>query len=441
VVAGDRLLCLSLLGRHFYLWPWQRYRRCALCGKFELLGAGQHSVSIGDLVTIDEQTPTVAGQIGMNATSGRARMYVGGAAVEVAHTGDLGAGGDYTPYIQTVSPAKTATFTGVIGETHVVDTSSGGFTCNLPAIASGQGRIGFYFVGTGGQLTVDPNASETIEGKTTLKLQSGHNTIENDGTEWKLVQKSGRRNTRLDPAQITANQDGYNPTDWGRDVTHVYIDSDAERTISGFEENGFIGMDSVLIINDGSFNITLTHDTSTAAANRVLIEGGESVTLEPDGVVELVRDGTVNKWRLRLPGRIEMRSDTTQTQEQTGVTFPLSQATASFTGSIDVNDYDDVDVYVEVTDATGIAELTVFAESSGKASPAADEWAPLQSDDAIASGAVNLADYLPKETSPATDGWYHWNFPARGAVMHFGVFANANAGTFNLFYKRNVRRG
>lgn len=348
--------------------------------------------------------------------------------------------GTYVPYIQSTT-AKTATFTGVLGETHLVDTSGGGFTCNLPAIASGQGRIGFYFSGTGGQLTVDPNSSETVEGKTTIKLQQGHNTIENDGTEWKLVQKSGRSNTRLDPAQITSNQNNYNPTDWGRDVTHLYFDTDAERTITGFEEGGFVGMDSVIVVNDGSENIVIAHDSaSSTAANRVLIEAGFDATIEPDGVAELVRDGTVNKWRLRLPGRHSLRSDTTQTAAQSGAAFPLSQATASFTGDVSVNDYDDIDVYLEVLTLTGgVTEATVFAESSGKASPAADEFATLQSDDAISAGAVTLSDYLGKEGTLVADGWYHWNFPSRGATMRFGVFGNAVGGTFNLFYKRNVR--
>jgi len=135
-----------------------------------------------------------------------------------------------------------------------------------------------------------------------------------------------------------------------------------------------------------------------------------------------------------------LKSDTTQTAEQSAVAFPLDQATASFTGDIDVNDYDDVDVYLEVLTLTGgVTEATVFAESSGKASPAADEFATLQSDDTISAGAADLADYLMRKQSVVVDGWYHWNFPTRGATARFGVFGNAVGGTFNLFYKRNVR--
>jgi hypothetical protein len=205
-------------------------------------------------------------------------------------------GTDYVPYIQTTA-AETATFTAVLGETHVIDTSGGGFTANLPAIASGNGRISFYFDGVGAALTLDPNAAETVEGKTTFKIYRGHNTIENDGTGWKLIQRSGKSNSRLDPAQITANQDGYNPTDWGASVSHVFIDSDAERTISGFEENGFVDMDQVIVVNDGAQNIVIAHDAATTVANRVLVDGGSDIVLGPDQGGVLLRDGTVNKWR------------------------------------------------------------------------------------------------------------------------------------------------
>ena len=79
----------------------------------------------------------------------------------------------YTPRVLS-GTAKTATFTAVIGETHLVNTSGGGFTANLPAIAGGQGRIAFLFTGTGGNLTVDPSGAETIGGKATLRLDHGH---------------------------------------------------------------------------------------------------------------------------------------------------------------------------------------------------------------------------------------------------------------------------
>jgi hypothetical protein len=205
--------------------------------------------------------------------------------------------GNYLPYIKDGTP-KTATFTAVLGETHVVDLSAGNFTANLPPVADGDGRIGFYIESTGGQLTLDPNASETIDGKAQVKIQRGHNTIENDGTEWRVIQKTGTISTRIDPAAITATEDGYNPADWGSVVTHLYISATGgAQTIEGFEENGFVDMQVVTVVNNGSENILIAHDTSTTAANRVLIEGGSTYTLGPNGVGLLLRDGTANRWR------------------------------------------------------------------------------------------------------------------------------------------------
>jgi len=215
---------------------------------------------------------------------------------EVSNNTTVAGNEAYTPRVLS-GTAKTATFTAVIGETHLINTSGSGFTANLPAISGGQGRIAFYFTGTGNSLTIDPSGAEQIGGKNTLKLDHGHNTIENDGTEWKLIQRSGVTPNRLDPAQITSNQDGYNPTDWGHGVTHLYIDSDASREIQGFEEDGFHDMEQIVVTNDGSNDIIIKHDTAPTLAHRVIVDGGSDFTLGANQTGILMRDGTANRWR------------------------------------------------------------------------------------------------------------------------------------------------
>lgn len=49
---------------------------------------GTHSVTLGNLITMDSQTPTTAGQIGMNATTGTPLVYVSGASRAVIVEGD-----------------------------------------------------------------------------------------------------------------------------------------------------------------------------------------------------------------------------------------------------------------------------------------------------------------------------------------------------------------
>ncbi len=222
---------------------------------------------------------------------------------------DLTAGGEaadpYSPRILNTTP-KTAMFTAVIGEAHLVDLSGGSFTANLPAVAGDQGKISFVIEMTGGQLTIDGSGSETIGGKLTLKVSVGTTTIENDGTEWQITQRTGKNPNRLDPAQITADQNPYNPTDWDSTITHLYVDSDASRNLDGFEEDAFIDMDEVRVVNDGSFDLVIRHDTSTVAVNRVLVDGGEDFTLAPGKVALLMRDGSINRWRLyalNVPGQ------------------------------------------------------------------------------------------------------------------------------------------
>jgi hypothetical protein len=144
-----------------------------------------------------------------------------------------------------------------------------------------------------------------------------------------------------------------------------------------------------------------------------------------------------------ISGRPLVRSDSSATTDGgiNGDDPTETQATAIFSDEYLVNDYDDVDVVIDLGGTVAsITDLTVFAEivlTDGDS-----EWAVLQSDDAISGGAVTLGDYLPLQQTPAA-GRYHWNFPSRGAKMRFGVFCNTGGNgtgaTVQAYVKRNVR--
>ena len=99
----------------------------------------------------------------------------------------------------------------------------------------------------------------------------------------------------ISPAQITANQNDYNPT--GLSTAAVLrLTSDASRNITSIT-GGTDGR--VLVIhNVGSFNIVLTDDDGATgtAANRFALS--ESHTLLPDASAVIQYDSTSSRWRM-----------------------------------------------------------------------------------------------------------------------------------------------
>lgn len=101
----------------------------------------------------------------------------------------------------------------------------------------------------------------------------------------------------ISPAQITANQNNYNPTDLAT-KTRLRLNTDASRNITGLTAPTSPADGSVKIItNVGSFNIVLTdEDALSTAGNRFSM--GASLTLTPGKVAGLIYDNTAQRWRL-----------------------------------------------------------------------------------------------------------------------------------------------
>lgn len=95
------------------------------------------------------------------------------------------------------------------------------------------------------------------------------------------------------PSQITGTQNDYSLP--SADV--VRLTSDAARTITGFVA-GTTGR-VVVLVNVGSFAITLSHQsTSSTAANRVIVPWSADYILDPAYAAVLVYDGTTSRWRI-----------------------------------------------------------------------------------------------------------------------------------------------
>ncbi|UZE47905.1 hypothetical protein ONR75_24015 [Rhodopseudomonas sp. P2A-2r] len=102
----------------------------------------------------------------------------------------------------------------------------------------------------------------------------------------------------VSPAQITANQNDYSPTDLKIAET-LLLNSDAARTITGLALGAF-GR-SITLINRGGFDITLANaSASSTAANRFLFES--DVVLRPNGSIELQYSTTDSRWMRKSGG-------------------------------------------------------------------------------------------------------------------------------------------
>lgn len=95
------------------------------------------------------------------------------------------------------------------------------------------------------------------------------------------------------PSQITGNQNDYSLT--GADIYR--LSSDAARTITGISlaSSGTI----ILLVNVGSFAITLSHQSaSSTAANRIIVPWSGDCVIAAGASVTLVYDSTTSRWRV-----------------------------------------------------------------------------------------------------------------------------------------------
>jgi len=139
---------------------------------------------------------TAAGNMGFGTyTAPAARLAVDGTALININTdngvdklqvnGSISGIGFKQAYV-TKTGAYTAT-----NDDYVIDCTSGTFTVTLPASSGRTGRILIIKNSGAGTITVDGNASETIDGATTYSLSVQYATVQimSDGTNWKIISK------------------------------------------------------------------------------------------------------------------------------------------------------------------------------------------------------------------------------------------------------------
>ena len=99
------------------------------------------------------------------------------------------------------------------------------------------------------------------------------------------------------PAQLTANANNYDP---GPKVVSR-LSSDATRSITGIA--GGTNSQLRILVNTGSFDITLVHESaSSTATNRITSVTGSDLTLGAAKIALLVYDATSTRWRAAVLG-------------------------------------------------------------------------------------------------------------------------------------------
>jgi len=156
---------------HIWLWPWQRVKRCAICGGFNMMQVGENTISTTDSF-IEMQTTAAPA----NATAGTQRVYLDSgdlnkmkrkdsAGVVTTIEGGGAAGGMVLIEKKVItSNSQTASFAGLTGETDEVYVLDVDFINNAGALVDYELRPNGTAPGAnddGARLTIDPVGGPT----------------------------------------------------------------------------------------------------------------------------------------------------------------------------------------------------------------------------------------------------------------------------------------
>ena len=184
------------------------------------------------------------------------------------------------------------------GQCLVVKGATNGLTDGVAKVTSnrtGWGDITAQLKTTAG--------GSTATDKLDVSIDSGGINLSTGGKADALVMSHAGRATfgaslalanEIAPAQLTANQNDYNPTGFS-DATHVLLTSDASRDVTGFANpaNGRL----LWVYNNGAQNIVLRHQSaSSTATNRIIGRGGADTTLTPNTGAQLYYSPSLTRW-------------------------------------------------------------------------------------------------------------------------------------------------
>ncbi|MFZ5762826.1 MAG: hypothetical protein ACOY8P_07880 [Thermodesulfobacteriota bacterium] len=138
--------------------------------------------------------------------------------------GDAATGADTLGTLGGKTLTKTGAYTVLAADKGAIFLCSGTWTLSLTAAATLGGKFSFGIVNTGtGVITIDPNASELINGQTTLALAAGQSCVVTcDATGFYTISGAGGG---FDSGTRMAFQQTAAPTGWTKDTTAAINDS------------------------------------------------------------------------------------------------------------------------------------------------------------------------------------------------------------------------
>jgi len=246
------------------------------------------------------------GQLQMSDGTARTEglwQYIGGAWTQIP----LSAGAT-TIDVKT----KTTTYTAAASDTCILaDATGGAFTITLPAAASNSGQI--YYISkidsTAGAITIDGNASETVDGALTINLDRQYQSVilTNDGSNWFTIH--GRQQIDSFVDLHTENGHGSTNTVIRRFTTAVtnqgsaitYADSSTLGATFTINESGMYHMHGVDLfssphycgISVNSTQLTTSILSITTADKKALSEAAAGTVMAYGTVQYLVKDDVV----------------------------------------------------------------------------------------------------------------------------------------------------
>lgn len=202
----------------------------------------------------------------------------------------------------TVASSSIYTASGTIASAAVATlTSSSSFTIDF---SNGSDAL-FFNDSTGQILLTEKSGLGTLNlTSSSAEMSYSNSVITLDGTNTIIdgytdILGGLGLDSALSPAQITANQNNYNPTNFST-TSFLRINSDAARDITGLNAGNAGRL--LVLVNVGSFTITLKHESaSSSAANRFTL-GSDYALLSGTSVI-LIYDSTTARWRMAGVGK------------------------------------------------------------------------------------------------------------------------------------------